>query len=549
MTGDMFHAAVVPVDLTPVFELVHVGQCLVVVGVDVPQEVPGRTGPLGHGVRLSAGRAAALRAGAVDELGDLRQGRFTVRAGLEVLDLRQLQGKLVVGHVSHAALVAVDDRDGLAPVALAVEGPVFHLELDALLAEALLLEPGSHLLDGVFLVVETVEELGVHHLAVAGVGFFGDVAALDDFDDVDAELFREVIVALVVRRDRHDGAGAVTHHDVVRHEDGDFLAVDGVDRGQAVDLDAGLVLDELGPLELGLLRALFAVRFDGVHVADAVGILIDHRMLGSHDHEGDAEERVGTGRVDAERLIVGALDREVDERAGGLADPVDLLGADVRQVVDFVETFEQLVGILRDAQVPDVLGLLDDVRVADVALAALGVLVRENDLTGRAVVDEGLVPEGKAVVEHLQEDPLGPLVVVLFGGVDDTGPVEGVTDLFELVGELRDVLVRDLTGVHAGLDGIVLGREAVGVKADREQDIVALHAAFAGHDFEAGIGLDVSDVHAGARRVRELDKAVELRLFGEVDGMEHTGVFPLVLPFFLDRFKVVGFHFSTVLYG
>ena len=35
----------------------------------------------------------------------------------------------------------------------------------------------------------------------------------------------------------------------------------------------------------------------------------------------------------------------------------------------------------------------------------------------------------------------------------------------------------------------------------------------------------------------------------EVDGMEHTGVFPLVLPFFLDRFKVVGFHFSTVLYG
>ena len=99
-----------------------------------------------------------------------------------------------------------------------------------------------------------------------------------------------------------------------------------------------------------------------------------------------------------------------------------------------------------------------------------------------------------------------------------------------------------------GLDGIVLGRQAVGVKADREQDIVALHAAFAGHDLEARVGLDVSDVHAGARRIRELDKAVELRLFGEVDGMEHTGVFPLVLPFFLDRFKVVGFHFSTVLY-
>ncbi len=103
------------------------------------------------------------------------------------------------------------------------------------------------------------------------------------------------------------GAGAVTHHDVVRHEDGDFLAVDGVDAGEAVDLDAGLVLDELRSLKLGLLRALFAVCFDGVHVGDPVGILVDHRVLGRHDHEGDAEEGVGTGRIDAKRLVVGAL--------------------------------------------------------------------------------------------------------------------------------------------------------------------------------------------------------------------------------------------------
>ena len=39
---------------------------LTVVAVHIAQEVPGGTGPLGHGVCLSLGRSAADRAGGVD---------------------------------------------------------------------------------------------------------------------------------------------------------------------------------------------------------------------------------------------------------------------------------------------------------------------------------------------------------------------------------------------------------------------------------------------------------------------------------------------------
>ena len=41
------------------------------------------------------------------------------------------------------------------------------------------------------------------------------------------------------------------------------------------------------------------------------------------------------------------------------------------------------------------------------------------DLTAWAVVYERLIPEYKAMLEHLEEYPLSPLVITLFGGVDD----------------------------------------------------------------------------------------------------------------------------------
>ena len=218
--------------------------------------------------------------------------------------------------------------------------------------------------------------------------------------------------------DGHDSAGAVAHHNVVGNIYRDLLAVDGVDGGEAVELDARLILDKLSSLKCRFLGADVSVVDDCVHVAYHRGVFIYQRMLGSHDHEGDAEEGVGSGRVYLE-LLVGILYLEFNERTGGFAYPVLLLELDIRQIVDVLEPLKELVGVGGDAQIPNVLGLLDYLAVADVALAALGILVGEDDLTARAVVDERLVPENEAVLKHLEEYPLCPLVVILLSGVDD----------------------------------------------------------------------------------------------------------------------------------
>mgnify|MGYP003344867117 CR=1 FL=1 len=68
-----------------------------------------------------------------------------------------------------------------------------------------------------------------------------------------AELLRELVVALVVRRHRHDGAGAVLHQDVVGDVHGDLAAVHGVRDGAAGE-DAVLAL--LLPLDGAARRGL-----------------------------------------------------------------------------------------------------------------------------------------------------------------------------------------------------------------------------------------------------------------------------------------------------
>ena len=49
----------------------------------------------------------------------------------------------------------------------------------------------------------------------------------------------------------------------------------------------------------------------------------------------------------------------------------------------------------------------------------------------------------------------------------------------------------------------------------------------------------MTDVHAGTRRVWELDESVPLRLLAEVYRLEGLGLFPLRLPLRFDLFKII----------
>ena len=266
--------------------------------------------------------------------------------------------------------------------------------------------------DGIRFVVKTVEESGIDHFSVAGIRSFFYIAALHDFDYIDSELACELVISLVVSRDRHYRAGSVAHHNVIGNKDRYIAARYGIARRDARELYAGLVLVYLRALEFGLFSARLAVLLDLAEVCYLFFVFVEDRMLRRHYHKRHAEKRVGPRRV-YRKFFVGSVEGKIDESSARFADPVDLLRLDVGGIVDVLETLEKLVCVFGYAEIPDVLRFLNDVTLADIALAALTVLVGKNDLAARAVVDERLVAENETVLEHLQEDPLRPFVVTL----------------------------------------------------------------------------------------------------------------------------------------
>ena len=152
MQRGVLHAAVVPVHRAPVvFRLVR-DRLMVVVRIHIAQEVPRRTRPLGHGVGLALGVAPALGALGIDPVGHLGERALAVVGQLVAVHLRQDERQLLFGHGHPAALRAVDEGDGLTPVALAGEDPVAQLVVDLFMAPSLLdgvlLHRGDSLLDG-----------------------------------------------------------------------------------------------------------------------------------------------------------------------------------------------------------------------------------------------------------------------------------------------------------------------------------------------------------------------------------------------------------------
>ena len=189
------------------------GKGFLVVRIHVAQEVPRGAGPLGHGVGFALGRSAALRAGRVDPVGDLGDGRFAVVGRLIAFHLRQKQRKLLLRQRHPAARRAFHHRDRLAPVALTGEYPVAQLEVCLGMADTLVCDPFLHGGDGV-LHGHAVEEAGVYHKAgivLERKRFLGDIAALHDLNDRQTEFGGKLPVALVVAGNAHNSARTVAH--------------------------------------------------------------------------------------------------------------------------------------------------------------------------------------------------------------------------------------------------------------------------------------------------------------------------------------------------
>ncbi len=269
------------------------------------------------------------------------------------------------------------------------------------------------------------------------------------------------------------------------------------------------------------------------------------RVLGRHRREGDAHDRVGAGGEDLESAfaithpprglgVVGQ--RELD--AVGAADPVPLHLLHLLGPGEAVQGVHQLVGILRDPQVPHRDLALLDRRAGAPALAVDHLLVGEHGLVDRVPVHRAGLLVGDALLAHAQEEPLVPAVVVGRAGGQLARPVDGEAERLELPLHVGDVVPRPLRRRHPVGHGGVLGGQAEGVPAHRLQDVQALHALVVVERVVDRVVAHVPHVQL-ARRVREHAHVVVLGLGGGVGRHEGAGVGPLFLDLRLEGLGLV----------
>ena len=498
----------------------------------VAEEVPGRLHERVHGVGVPPRLAPALGTGGVDEARHLRERRAALPADLHVARQHHRQVLLALRH--HAVPLAVEHRDRGPPVALPADPPVAEAEVDLGLPEP----PGHQPVDRLALGLldgEPVEEAGVDLHAVAGVGLIllPALRSLHGGDDRQLVCLREVPVALVLARHRHDRPGAVAHQHVVGEEERDLRGAEWVHRA---GLEPEAALGPVGgePLDLGLARDLGAEGVDPTALLLVGGEAVHQRVLGGEHRVGHAEGGVGARGEDRDLEIRPARHRQRELGALAAADPVALHGEHpLRPAGQPVAPVEQLLGVVGDLEEPAV-DLADrHLGIAAPAAARLDLLVGEHGLAGRAPVHARPPPVGEAALEHPDEDELLPLVVGGIAGGHLAVPVVGDAHALQLRAHVVDVLVGPHRRMHPVVDRRVLGGQAERVPAHRVQHVEAPHPLVAGQQIADRVDPHVAHVDA-AGRVREHLEAVVLGPAGLLGHLELLAVRPGLLPPGLD---------------
>ena len=194
----------------------------------------------------------------------------------------------------------------------------------------------------------------------------------DDLTNRQRILLRKFKIAFVMSRHTHHCARAIIHQDVVCDPDRQELAVERIDR-QLAGVDSQLLFLDRRVFSFDRARGfhLFSECRDLIFQNGIFQDLRQHRMLGRHDNCGRSEDRVDARGKHADLFIM-VFDFEIDVGAFAATNPVALpLQNFLRPTAfDLFNVFNQLLSVLRGAQVPLLNLFLGDRRTATPADAA-----------------------------------------------------------------------------------------------------------------------------------------------------------------------------------
>ena len=144
-------------------------------------------------------------------------------------------------------------------------------------------------------------------------------------------------------------------------------------------------------------------------------------------------------------------------------------------------------------------------------------------------------------IEHALKGPLCPVIIGRVAGAHLAVPVEREAYLVQLLAVVVDVLLGGNGRVLSRLDGVLLGRQAVGIVAHGVEHIESLLAFVACIDVACDVSERVAHMQAGAGGVGKHIEHIELGPFRVFRHLVGLLVYPSLLPF-LFNFSEIVFH-------
>ena len=193
-----------------------------------------------------------------------------------------------------------------------------------------------------------------------------------------------------------------------------------------------------------------------------------------------------------------------------LANPVALHGLDLfRPLIQFIEIFQQLFGIVGDTDKP--LGnFLALHRGAGAPAAAVDHLfIGQYGLIYRVPVDGGHLFIHQPLFIEFGKEPLFPLIVVRLAGGQLSRPVDAKAEGFQLGLHVGDIFMGPFCGSGFVLDRRIFCRQAKGVPAHWMQYVLALHTLVASDNIGNGVVAHMTHMQLAAG-IGEHGQAVKL---------------------------------------
>ena len=428
---------------------------------------------------------------------------------------RQYHRQIFFRHRHGTVLVAMDDGNRRAPIALTANAPVAQPPSGFFLAQTQRGQVGSHCIDR-HLESKTVVFTGIDGDALqliavpVGPGFQAVGLVLNTGHLLDGQVIflGKFKIPLVMRWHAHDCAVAIAHQHIVADPDFHLRTRQRMRDEQARALALFLLRRHFGfsraaGLAFGDESGQFGIRGGGMQ---------RQRMLGCDGAKCHAHDGVSACGEDIHPAIANQRARRIRNSVGErkahaftFADPVFLhqahpLGPAVEcgLVAAHLHMVEQLLRVVGDLEVIAWNLALFDRRAGAPALAVDDLFVGQHSLVHRIPVHDLGLAVGDAFFQHLQEQPLVPLVVTRIAGRDFTTPVNGQPHRLHLLFHVSDVVVSPLGRRHAVFQRGILGRQAKRIPAHRHQDVVALHAQVAGEHVVDGVVAHMAHVQLAA---------------------------------------------------